>query len=243
MPKESANMEPNQDRSIVPHPSRELAAPSIGANRILGEMVDSSLAVANVVSREAELDALVKEAKRLQEGGAGNEMNPNNVRAFRLFLRAAEDGHPGAKREVAMCFREGFGVGYDAAECDRWLRLAVEGGDAEAQWMYGMFRSGTGAESVAWLRKAAEQGNLDAQINLGEFYSNGERVPLDYCKAYAWLQVAADGAAGNPAITPAGWVQEQAEAVAALLSPAQSAEAEQLYQDFKRKYSTKKIAL
>lgn len=233
-------VEPNQDRYLVSRPSDELAAPSIGANRILSEMVKSSLAVANVLTQEAEFDALVKEAKRLQEGGAGNEMNPNNVRAFRLFLRAAEGGHPGAQREVAMCFREGVGVGYGGAECDKWLRLAAEGGDAEAQWMYGMFRSGTGAESVEWLRKAAEQGDLDAQINLGEFYSNGERVPLDNCKAYAWLQLAADGAAGNPAITPSGWVQEQAKAVAALLSPAQLEKAQELYQQFKRKCPTKR---
>lgn len=121
--------------------------------------------------------------------------------------------------------------------------LAAEGGNAEAQWMYGMFRSGTGVESVEWLRKAAEQGDLDAQINIGEFYSNGERVPLDYCQAYAWLQLAADRAAGDPAVTPAGWVQEQAEAVAALLSPVQLEKAQALYQDFKRKHSAKKIAL
>lgn len=40
------DMEPNQDRSIVPQPSRELAAPRIGGNRILGEMVESSLSLA-----------------------------------------------------------------------------------------------------------------------------------------------------------------------------------------------------
>ena len=63
-------MQSNEDRSIVPQPSRELAAPPIGANRILGEMVRSSLALANVDIQEAELDALVREAKRLQVGGA-----------------------------------------------------------------------------------------------------------------------------------------------------------------------------
>ena len=232
-------MESNQDHFIVPLPSRELAAPQIGANRILGEMVESSLALAQNAAREnEELEAIVREARRVRGKTAG--LTPENIRAFDLFLRAARAGHPGAQREVAMCFREGDGVGRDSAECDKWLRLAAEGGDAEAQSLYGMFRSGTGAESVEWLRKAAEQGDLDAQIALGEFYSNGERVPLDYCQAYTWLQIAADGAAGNPAVTPAGWVQEQAEAVAALLSPAQLEKAQELYQQFKRKCPTKR---
>lgn len=38
-------MEPNQDRSLVPRPSHELTAPRIGQNRILGEMVEQTLAL------------------------------------------------------------------------------------------------------------------------------------------------------------------------------------------------------
>lgn len=38
-------MEPNRDRSLVPKPSHELTAPRIGQNRILGEMVEQTLAL------------------------------------------------------------------------------------------------------------------------------------------------------------------------------------------------------
>ena len=38
-------MESNQDRSLIPIPSHELTVPSIGGNRILGEMVGETLAL------------------------------------------------------------------------------------------------------------------------------------------------------------------------------------------------------
>ena len=41
-------------------------------------------------------------------------------------------------------------------------------------------------EAVKWFRKAAEQGDASAQYNLGVMYANGEGVPEDYVKAYAW---------------------------------------------------------
>ena len=41
------------------------------------------------------------------------------------------------------------------------------------------------------LRKAAEQGDASAQYNLGVMYANGEGVPEDYVKAYAWINLAA----------------------------------------------------
>jgi hypothetical protein len=47
-------VEPNQDRSLVPQPSRELVAVPIGANRILSEMVKSSLAVTKEFQRHDE---------------------------------------------------------------------------------------------------------------------------------------------------------------------------------------------
>ena len=230
---ESANMEPNQDRSIVPQPSRELAASPISANRILGEMVESTLAIVNEVTREAEFDALVKEAKRLQEGGAGNEMSPNNVRAFQLFLRAAEGGHVEAQYEVAECFGWGTGVAKDSEECDRWFRLAAEQGHVDAQSMLGMFRLGKSEESTKWLRKAAEQGDYGAQTMLGCRLAAGEGMKRDDCEGLAWIQLALDADQGDT------WMQDQAVAIASSMTPAELEKTRELFQDYKRKYSTK----
>lgn len=232
-------MPEDSERSIVPQPPRDLTAPQVGGNRILGEMVESSLAVAKTAAFEAEkLDALVREAKRIQ--GKVSGMTAENVRAFNLFLRAAQAGHPVAQREVAMCFGFGVGVQSNTNESDRWLRLAAEQGDAEAQSMLGMYRSGVDTEAVKWLRKAAEQGHSEAQMTLGGRYSEGKGVPQDYCEAYVWYQLAADAYATDSTVTGAGWVQDQATAVAAFLSAVQLEKAREIYQGFKRKYSAKR---
>ena len=224
-------MEPNQERSLIPQPSHELTATQTVRSRILAGMVEDSLALAKeVIGRNIDLELLVQEAKRLQEGGAGNEMTPNNIRAFQLFLRAAEGGHVEAQYEVAMCFGWGGGVARNEVKCDGWLKLAAEQGHVDAQSNLGMFRLGKSEEAAKWLRRAAEQGDWDAQTMLGLRLSAGEGMPQDDCEAYAWLQLAAD-AEGE------GWAQEQATAVASCLSSTQMEKAHELYQDFKRKYS------
>ena len=96
-----------------------------------------------------------------------------------------------------------------------------------------------GRSAVSWFRKAAEQGHADAQRNLALCYQNGDGIEVDLVQAFAWLQLAADQAVGNPSVNPTGWVQEQADAVAALLSHELLGNARGLYLDYKRKYPTK----
>ncbi len=226
-------MESNQERSIVPLPSYELSAPRIGGNRILGEMVESSLALANEVTQKAELDALVKEARRLQEGGAGNERTPNNVRAFQLFLRAAEGGHADAQYEVGKCFGWGSGVACNNLECDKWLRLAAQQGHIDAQSQLGMFRLGKNEESAKWVRKAAEQGDYDAQMMLGCRLAAGDGMERNDCQGLAWIQLALDTDNGDT------WLEGQAAAIASSMSPDELEKSRVLFLDFKERYSTK----
>ena len=212
-------------------------------------MVESSLAVANLVTEEAELDALVKEARRLQEqeGGAGNEMTPNNVRAFHLLLRAAEGGHAEAQYEFSYCLSFGVGVRCDQVEAHRWMALAAEQGFAEAQSRMGTGLMNTGklVEGVEWHRKAAEQGHPFSQQMLSDFYSYGRGVPQDFCQAYAWAKLAADAVNVEPTVNgsmgadPEG-AEQVAASVAAVLSPKRLEIAHALYLDFKRKYSAKR---
>jgi len=86
-------------------------------------MVESSLAVANVVNREAELDALVKEARRLAKLGK-SAMSPEVVQAFELFLQAAQAGHAEAQYEVGFCFASVKALDANHVESARWIRLA-----------------------------------------------------------------------------------------------------------------------
>ena len=174
----------------------------------------------------------MQEAKRLQKEGGSNKMATNFVRAFQLFLRAAEGGHVEAQYQVAECYVWGAGVPHDIVESDRWLRLAAENGHMYAQSDLGVYRLGKSEESVKWLRKAAEQGESSAFDFLGFRLVSGAGVPQDKCEGYAWLRLAVDARKED------NWLQEQVAAIASSLSSAQLEKALELYEGFKRKYST-----
>lgn len=239
-------MEPNQDHSLVPRPSHEMIAPLGVANRILSQMVESSLAAAKDAACGAEkLEALVREARRIQGSSPG--MTPENIQAFNLFLRAAKAGHSEAQYEVGYCFAFAVGVRYDSVQSRQWIALAAENGYAEAQNKVANGLSGEGkfAEAAEWYRKAAGQGDPASQIGLSDCYWDGKGVPQDYCQAYAWARLAADADEALHTANGDLWCgpelsQEQATAFAARLSPKQLDQASELYLDLKRKYSTRR---
>ena len=75
---------------------------------------------------------------------------------------------------------------------------SAEDGDAESQYMMGVFfYNGTeGAqknkkEAVAWYNKAAKQGHVNAQFNLGLCYDIGDGVIENDKKAVYWYNKAA----------------------------------------------------
>jgi len=232
-------MDQEIDRSLALHPSRELSAHQTGESRILGAMIQESLAVVKDAESEAEkLAALVREAKRIQDSVAG--MTPNNVKAYHLLLRAAQAGHAEAQYELALCFSFSIGTGSDQSKGHYWIRQSAEQGFDEAQHKMGNWARGSGkfAESAEWYRKAAEQGHSEAQSILSNCYATGTGVPQNYCAAYAWAQLVADAEAdpdgGN------AWSQHEATSIASWLSTSQLEEAQKLFQDFKQKFSAKR---
>jgi hypothetical protein len=50
---------------------------------------------------------------------------------------------------------------------------------------------------MRWLRLAADQGDADAQLNLGIMYDNGEGVPQGYVQAHMWFNLAASRLTGE----------------------------------------------
>lgn len=73
-------------------------------------------------------------------------------------------------------------------------------------------------EALRWFRKAAEQGVAAAQFNLGNMYWNGMGVLQDFVYAHMWLNIAAANGAES-----AG---EQRDALAKIMTPAQTEEAQ-----------------
>jgi len=88
-------------------------------------------------------------------------------------------------------------VPQDYAEAVKWIRMAAEQGDADAQTtLVVRYNSGKGApqdfvKAVKWFRKAAEQGDAEAHNNLGATYAQGQGVQRDYIRAYTWFNLAA----------------------------------------------------
>ena len=184
------------DFGLVPQPPRELEVTRTARSRIISEMVDSSLELARVSSvAQVDLDALVREGKRLYRGKG---MTDGDIQAFGLFLRAAERGHSEAQYLLSTCYLYGHGIEKDVVQSLEWHQKSAESGFAQAQYERGLFgREGTGVaqdytEAAKWFRKAAEQGHVNAQSELGYCYTDGEGVPQDYVEAVKWFRKAAE---------------------------------------------------
>lgn len=76
--------------------------------------------------------------------------------------------------------------------------------------------------------KAAEQGDADAQNNLGMLYAQGQGVPKDYVRAYAWFNVSA----AQEDLTAQGNRNTAAEKMA----PSKLEEAQKLSREYFEKY-------
>jgi len=79
-----------------------------------------------------------------------------------------------------------------------FVRVAAEGGVAEAQAIYGqMLLDGAGLpadprEAVRWFNRAARQGHLMAINMMGRCYDLGWGVAVDKVRAAEWFKVASD---------------------------------------------------
>lgn len=140
---------------------------------------------------------------RLQEAAEKNDPEglylygltiSDKAEGTRYIQRAADAGHTGAMREMALRLEAGSGVAPDAVASKTWFKEAAAANDPES-----LFRQGD-AESV---RKAAEAGYAPAMAQMAD--QTGEKVWLEkaaasgYVKALTQLgQVDQAAAAGDP---------------------------------------------
>ena len=103
------------------------------------------------------------------------------------FKNAAEKGHVGAQTLLAMYLREGRGVAADWAGSLKWLRMAADAGEAEAEFSLAqLYASGFGEPRsdhetpVKLLQRSAAQGRIDATLILARRYRFGTGVALDF---------------------------------------------------------------
>ena len=150
--------------------------------------------------------------------------------AFALIVPAvAPAAPPTAQAEFdagLTAYRRGD---YQQALADFWP-LAAQG-YALAEYNLGlMYANGQGvtqdyAKALKWYRLAVAQGDAPAENNLGSMYYKGQGVPQNYVTAYKWYLIA-------KATIPAtnrhyALVSQNVKSLAALMTPAQIAEAQQ----------------
>ncbi|MDE0103850.1 MAG: tetratricopeptide repeat protein [Bryobacterales bacterium] len=110
---------------------------------------------------------------RFYKNGFGVDKDP--FEAADWWLRAAQQGHPEAERELRVLLREELQFQVDGPAARWWYAVELADareGDAKAQSIVGeMFWRGFGtgqdaSAAVEWWRKAAEQGDRTAQLEL-----------------------------------------------------------------------------
>jgi hypothetical protein len=92
--------------------------------------------------------------------GAQNVLEPDPMRAYRLYSLAASHGHPGAQFGLAVMYLKGLGLNRNPAQAVKWLKLA------------------------------ATKRFIPAQTLLGDLYWNGDIVGQDRARAIMWYTLA-----------------------------------------------------
>jgi TPR repeat protein len=73
---------------------------------------------------------------------AGEGVQVDNERAVHYFRLAAEQGSINARYMLAMCYRQGLGVGKSHVEAVKHLRISAAAGDDDSQTVLAEYLSG-----------------------------------------------------------------------------------------------------
>lgn len=113
--------------------------------------------------------------------------------AVSIWRPLAEAGDPDASFNLGQAYRLGRGVVIDLAQAQNWLERAARKGHVDAQTTLGllMFQNGNRVSAMRWLNLAAEAGEARALLMVGTALYNGDGVPADPIKAYAYVSRAA----------------------------------------------------
>jgi len=118
--------------------------------------------------------------------------------AVKWYRKAAEQGDADGQYNLALMYRNGYGVPNDDVEAVKWYRLSAEQNNVLAQAnLGGMYDRGIGVphdytEAFKWYKKSAEKGFAPSQALLGYMYELGNGVTKDSNEAAKWYRKAAE---------------------------------------------------
>jgi TPR repeat protein len=117
----------------------------------------------------------------------------NFAGAVKEWRTLADKGDADAQFNLGQAYKLGRGVPADLGSAQSWYEKAAAKGHEQAQVNLGLilFQRGDRAKAMPWIRKAADGGDPRAQYVLGTALFNGDLVPKDWPRAYAFMQLAA----------------------------------------------------
>ena len=123
----------------------------------------------------------------------------NYHKAFKLYLKAAQNGNVDAMFIAGGMYMQGLGTSINKPEAFKWLyKAAVNGRSSkESERILGQsFLTGENVpqnyeEALHWYERAAKGGDAAAQSELGSLYFSGKMLDKDYEKARHWFEIAA----------------------------------------------------
>lgn len=115
------------------------------------------------------------------------------VGAVAIWRPLASKGDADAAFNLGQAYRLGKGVPLDLSQAQNWLEQAARKGHTDAQSTLGLllFQNGNRVAAMRWLKSAAEAGEPRALLVVGTALYNGDGVPEDPVKAYAYVSRAA----------------------------------------------------
>jgi TPR repeat protein len=113
--------------------------------------------------------------------------------AVAIWRPLAEKGDADAAFNLGQAYRLGKGVPLDLGQAQSWLERAARKGHVDAEATLGLllFQNGNRVSAMRWLNAAAEAGEPRAMLLVGTALFNGDGVPQDPVKAYAYVSRAA----------------------------------------------------
>ncbi len=159
--------------------------------------IDPDLAVKclELAAAAGDDEALV-ELGNLYFDGAG-DMAPDQEKAFRYYLQAAEKDVPNGWELVGYCLYEGKGASQNRQEALGWYEKAAEQGLYNSYYMMGMIYGYDETlfnyeKAVSYFEKSAKLGQTDALVRLGTMHLHGVgTIPPDQQKAFQYFSQAA----------------------------------------------------
>ena len=190
----------------------------------------------------------------LYQRGLGAERN--DAEAVKWFRLAAEQGLVLAQNNLADIYALGLGVPQDFGEALKWYRLAADQSSSYAEnvigiaYEHGLYVAQDYAEAFRWYRRAANKiyerpGNTwihSPQYNIAAMFASGRGTAQDHVQALMWFTLAVafggdtkpPGPIGIKLVNTSKYTAlEQRDRLVALMTSAQTAEAERLAREWR----------